>query len=135
MFCTTCAYRISLHVCCMCSMQLYYIFSEERPDLRVIGIIWYTRNSKVQEYRAIDEIATEWQAIGRELGLKGSKIKNINGSHHGDDCAAASDMLSFWLGSDLEATWARLIKAMKVKEDLKVEAARFEYALLHRVED
>ena len=116
-------------------MQLYYIFSEERPDLRVIGIIWYTRNSKVQEYRAIDEIATEWQAIGRELGLKGSRIRIINGSHRGDDSAAASDMLSFWIGSDVKASWARLIKAMKVKEDLNAEAAEFEYALLHRVED
>ena len=116
-------------------MQLYYIFSDERPDLRVIGIIRYKRNSEIQEYRAIDEIATEWQAIGRELGLKGSKIKNINGSHRGDDSAAASDMLSFWIGSDLEASWARLIKAMKVKEALNTEAADFEYALLHRVED
>ena len=89
---------------------------------------------EIKEYRLIDVIATEWQAIGRELGIKLSKLTNINSSHR-DPNAAANEMLRFWMGSDLGATWAKLIQAMKVKKELTVAAAEFEYALLHRIKE
>ena len=96
-------------------------------------MIRYKRESEKKEYRLIDVIATEWQAIGRELGIEGPKLKNINSSHPRDPNAAANDMLEFWIGIDVEVTWAKLIQAMKVKEELTAAATEFEYALQHRI--
>ena len=117
---------------------MYYgssIFLDEKADPRIIGFIRYERELETKEYRLIDWIATEWQAIGRELGIAGPKLTNINTSHPRDPNAAANEMLSFWIGSDLGATWAKLIQAMKVKKELTAAATEFEYALLHRMKE
>ena len=97
-------------------------------------MIRYKCDSEIKEYRLIDKIATAWQAIGRELRIENSKITNIS-SIHSDLHTAANDMLEFWIGSDLGATWGKLIQAMKVKEALTVAATEFEYALLHKYYD
>ena len=102
-------------------------------ELKTIGMIRYKHDSEIKEYRLIDVIATEWQAIGRELRIEESKLKNINSSHPRDPNAATNDMLRVWIGRDVEVTWAKLIQAMKVKEELTAAATEFEYALQHRI--
>ena len=79
-------------------------------------------------------IATEWQAIGRELRIEDPKLDNISSSHR-DPNDAANKMLRVWMGSDVGATWAKLIQAMKVKKELTAAATEFEYALLHRMNE
>ena len=118
------------------SNQLHFcVSSDEKPDLRLIGMIRYTHDSKEMEYRVIDVIETEWEAIARELGLHWTKLKSISDNYPKNSSHAANEMLRFWKGSDVKATWAKLIKAMDVKEELKEEAGKFEYALLNRIKD
>ena len=80
-------------------------------------------------------IATEWQAIGRELRIEDPKLDNISSSHPLNPNDAANKMLRVWMGSDVGATWAKLIQAMKVKKELTAAATEFEYALLHRMKE
>ena len=114
---------------CMCITY----FSDEKPDLRTVDMIRYKHDSEIKEYRLIDVIATEWQAIGRELGIEDSRLMNISSSHPLNPNAAANDMLRVWMGRDVEVTWGKLIQAMKVKEELTAAATEFEYALQHRI--
>ena len=85
-------------------------------------------------YRAIDVIATEWEPIVRELKVKDTKIRNTR-SEHQDNTARANDVLGYWLGADEHASWARLIEAMKVREELTTGANEFKYALQNMVPD
>ena len=85
-------------------------------------------------YRAIDDIATEWEAIVRELKVKDAKITTTQ-SEHQNNTARANDVLGYWLGADEHASWARLIEAMKVREELTTVANEFKYALQNMVPD
>ena len=84
-------------------------------------------------YRAIDTISIEWAAIATELSVKRPII--VNAHEKRDNNAAAYEVLTYWLGSDTEATWARLIDAIKVKEELTVDAEELETALLNMISD
>lgn len=90
----------------------------------------YKSGTDIKEYRAIDEIATEIEAVALQLGIKRSKIKNTVKPTPVDHAAA---ILGFWLDSDTNATWAKLIAAMKTKEDLAVAAKELETALLNMI--
>ena len=101
--------------------------------MKLIGLIKYQSGSKVKKYRPIDIISVEWEAIARELEV--SKARIVGARKKLDDSAAASEVLSYWLGSDTKATWARLIDAIKVKEELTSDAEDLETALLNMVND
>jgi hypothetical protein len=106
---------------------------DQKPTMKLIGLIKYWSGSKVKKYRPIDIISVEWEAIARELEVSKAKIANAKKKHNDSD--AASEVLSYWLGSGTEATWARLIDAIKVKEELTSDAEDLETALLNMVND
>ena len=97
--------------------------------MKLIDLIKYKCGSEIEEYRAIDEIATEWQAIARALNIKEAKITQFEHKN------SANDMLKYWLRSNTKATWAQLIDAMKVKEDLTVAAETLQFALNNIIDD
>lgn len=112
--------------------DLGYYFADERPDLPHIQYIKYRSESGEKEYRAIDDIATELEAVALQLGIKQTKIKNI-ATAKPDPVKCASEVLGLWLNSDTEATWARLIAAMRTTENLNFAAKKLETALLNMI--
>ena len=92
--------------------------------------IQYSSGLKKKTYQAIDGIAREWLAIGRQLGLDEVFLNSLSG--HGD-ITAARDMIDHWLHTDKNATWTRLITAMRDDCKLKSEAAELETALLNKI--
>ena len=66
--------------------------------------------------------------------MKDAKIRNAR-SLPLDNNGRANDVLGYWLGADEHASWARLIAAMKVKEELTAVANEFKYALQNMVPD
>ena len=100
--------------------------SDEKADLRTIGMIRFRWNSKIQEYRVINSVASN-----RMLGIEDSILTNINSCQNSN--AAANDMLRVWMGSDSKATWAKLIQAMRVKEELTTATEEFQHALQNRI--
>ena len=79
-------------------------------------------------YRPIEDISTAWQAIARQLKVDDSKIQNEEKKKQ-DATASANEMIRIWLGSDRKASWSKLIKAMKVKQDLVNAAKKLKTAL------
>ena len=75
----------------------------------------------------------EWEAIARHLNINRARIATARHRHSSSD--AASDVLNYWLGADTEATWAKLIEAIKVKEDLTSDAEELTTALLNIVNE
>ena len=52
---------------------------------------------------------SDWERLGIELGIKYSKIKEIDKRHRGDPCLCMADLLQHWLESDLEeASWEKM---------------------------
>ena len=101
--------------------------------MRLIGSFKYQSDDGVQRYQPIDIISLEWEAIARELKVKKSVIANAKKKH--SDSESATEVLSFWLGADTKATWAKLIDAIKVKDELTSDAKDLETALLNMVSD
>ena len=101
--------------------------------MKLIGLFKYRSGDEVLKYRPIDIISLEWEAIARELKVKKATI--VNAKKKPNDSDAASEVLSYWLGADTKATWAKLIEAIKVKEDLTSDAEELETALLNMVSD
>ena len=55
--------------------------------------------------------ATKWKEIGIELGLRDTKLKEINVDRKTvKDCC--NDMLAHWLCVDMEASWEKLFNAI-----------------------
>ena len=94
-------------------------------------MIYYFDGSK-KEYRPIEDISMHWQAVAAQLKIPSPKIHNAK--KHQDATASASEVLQFWLGANSDATWLKLIKAMKAKEELKLAAKTFKKALINMVE-
>lgn len=119
-------------MCLYIKFDLGYYFADQRPDLPHIQYIKYRSGSAEKEYRAIDDIASELEAVALQLGVKRAKIKNITRAKP-DPNEGASEVLGFWLGSNAGATWAQLIAAMKTKEELIFAAEELETALLNMI--
>lgn len=100
------------------------------PDLSQLHRIKYKTGKEVKTYKAIDAVANDWKAIGKELGLKENFLR-AQSSH--DDRTAAMNVVRCWTRSDGKATWARLIAAMRVGGKLRTEAKELETALLNKV--
>ena len=101
------------------------------PDLSQIHMIVYRVSNEVKICKAINAIAREWRAIGRELGMKDEFLESQ--SRHEDNTVAAMNVITFWTRSDEKATWRRLITAMRVGGKLTTEANELEKALLNKV--
>ena len=101
------------------------------PDLNRVQRIRYRSGTEIKTYRAINDIAKEWEAIARELGLEEKFLKAQ--SSHDDSIVAAMNVVNKWTRSDETASWARLIRAMKIGGNLAVEANELKHALLNMV--
>ena len=103
--------------------------------MKHIGLIVYKedKDSETTRFRPIDHISKAWEAIAIQLEVDNSKIKNEQGRSR-DDASAANEIIKIWLDSDPKASWLRLIKAMKAKEDLEVAAKKLKTALNNMVE-
>ena len=110
-----------------------FFLTDQKPDIRLIGMIKYQIGSEIKQYRAIDTVSIEWAAIATELRIKRAIIANARDKR--DNNAAAYEVLTHWLGADTKATWARLIDAIKVKEELTTDAEELERALLNMIND
>lgn len=64
------------------------------------------------------------------MGVRRSRIKNTIKPTPEERAAA---ILGYWLDSDTSATWAKLITAMRTKEDLAAAAKELETALLNMI--
>lgn len=116
-----------------CTITLIIYIAEERPNMRLIGRIQYTKNGKKKALRLIDAVTAVWEDIARQLEFDEAKISVFRKAHPGDPRQSANDMLSSWTRSDTSGTWAKLIEALKAaSDDLAITANDFEYALLHQ---
>ena len=107
------------------------MFADEAPDLNRVQKITYRSGTEIKTYRAINVIAMEWEAIGRELGLEDEFLKAQ--SSHYDSTVSTMNVINRWTKSDKTATWARLIGAMKSRGTLTVEANELKHALLNMI--
>ena len=96
-------------------------------------MIKYRSGSRVLSYRPIDTISIEWEAIARHLNVSRATIANAR--HRVNSSDAASEVLNYWLGADTEATWGKLIDAIKVREELTSDAEELKTALLNMISE
>ena len=103
--------------------------------MKLIGMIRYRKDGKTVSIRLIDSIVSEWKDVARQLNFNEAKIRTYQQAHPGEPKESADAMLSSWIMSDANATWAKLIQAIEdASERLAVQAKEFEYALLNKVE-
>ena len=103
--------------------------------MKLICMIRYKKDGKTESIRLIDSITSEWKGVARQLNFDEAKIITYQQAHPGEPKESADAMLSSWIRSDANATWAKLIQAVKdASECLVVQTKKFEYALLNRVE-
>ena len=96
--------------------------------------IEYLKDSKKTNFRLLDETAHLWKMLAKFLGISPARCYNFEKGNPGDLVAQADAMLVSWAASDNEATWAKLIKALKdASQELQVAACEFEYALIHKL--
>ena len=65
------------------------------PSLSILGTS--TKPSLNTLQRVIPQLATEWNALGLELGAKGFTLVNIRVSNKDDPVKCCTDMLQNWL--------------------------------------
>ena len=103
--------------------------------MKLICMIRYKKDGKTESIRLIASIASEWKDVARQLNFDEAKIITYQQAHPGEPKESADAMLSSWIMSDANATWAKLIQALEdASERLAVQAKEFEYALLNKVE-
>ena len=59
------------------------------------------------------EAATHWRDLGLELTNSDAKLNNIAKDFPHDVEKCCSEMLSYWLKNDPQASWNKLIEALK----------------------
>ena len=96
-------------------------------------MITYRDGGKTKRYRPLQEISPHWEDIANYLEV--SKGTIANAKRQLDTTGPARVALQEWLGSDVKASWSKLIKAMKTVQALEVSAGDFRTALLNIVED
>ena len=96
-------------------------------------MITYSHNGEKKKFRPVNKISIAWEAIATQLKVNDAIIQTEK-KRNQDATTSASEMMRIWLGSDRKATWAKLIKAMKVKHELKNAAEKMKTALLNMVD-
>jgi len=85
---------------------LYIDVGIEKPQLKDIDnhVVW--------------RWASQWEKVGRNLGIKEHFIKIIARDHHGDCERCCGKMLFNWLEQSSHPTWEKLLEALdKVPEN------------------
>ena len=59
------------------------------------------------------ETAARWRDLGVELTVSDAKLDNITEDFPRDVERCCSEMLSYWLRNDPQASWNKLIEALK----------------------
>ena len=81
-------------------------------------------------------VAKKWEELGTALGLAdeddGEQLDKIQENRNGDSGMCYNDTMKLWLRSAPlhQATWARLIEAIKSIEGLEAVGARIEAQLI-----
>ena len=108
-----------------------YFPTDQKPTMKLIGLIKYRIGAETKQCRPIDIISIEWEGIARALEVKEAEIASAR--NRPNNRGAANDIVIFWPGADTEATWAKLIDAIKVITSLTTSAEELETALLNMV--
>ena len=86
--------------------------TEDRRQLNVNNLI-----------KALNEVFSDWETLGIRLDVKWTKIREIAKSRsHREPHLCLADLMDFWLGSDVDASWERV--AMALEEMDKQDLAR-----------
>ena len=99
--------------------------------MKYFALIKYRENGKKKEYRPVNDISMYWEAVAGQLNVNRAKIANAGRKQDAVD--SANEVIQFWLESNTDATWSKLINAMRVKEQLKRSAKEFKTALLNMI--
>ena len=76
---------------------------------------------------AIKDVA-DWKLLGIQLGIKGSKLQEIDANNSGQIANCRLDLINYWLDSDVSASWQELITALKeIDEHVLAEEIRALY--------
>ena len=114
--------------------RIVHIYTDERPDMGALLLIEFTNDkSQRAEFRTTLEIVLLWDNVATHLGI-GNIIGNIRGNPMNvtNPEKAAQEMLKHWLQVDVDASWEKLITAMK-KATLVNPAKDLEYAITHKI--
>ena len=96
-------------------------------------MISYRVDGLSKQYRPTQEIAPHWEDVVTYLDVSQATIVNARGRHSATD--SVREALQEWITSNVEASWSKLIRAMKTVSGLKVSAGEFRTALLNIAED
>ena len=61
----------------------------------------------------VTDIAAQWKDLGTKLLSKSTELDNIERNHPQDVRICCREMLRSWLKQDNEASWAKLIAALR----------------------
>ena len=112
-----------------------FLVAEERPNMKFICRVQYRKEGKTKSLQLVFTVASEWEDVARQLNFDEAKITTFRKAHPTNPKESAKAMLSSWTMSDVDATWAKLIQALKgASDDLVVQAKEFEYALINKLE-
>ncbi|XP_065887931.1 uncharacterized protein [Dysidea avara] len=77
----------------------------------------FTRSKRPTESQLLDhvvtDIAAQWKDLGTKLLSKSTELDNIERNHPQDVRICCREMLRSWLKQDNEASWAKLIAALR----------------------
>ena len=96
-------------------------------------MIPYRVDGPKKYFRPTQEIAPHWEDVVTYLGISQAVI--VNAKRQLSDTDSVREALREWITSDVDATWSKLINAMKTVPGLVVSAKEFRTALLHIADD
>jgi len=63
--------------------------------------------------RELKDITADWFQLGVQLGVRHDKLQRIHHDFGGKTERCQTEMLSFWLQGDLEASWGKMVEALQ----------------------
>ena len=76
--------------------------------------------------KELKDFVSEWLPLGRELGVPGHKLEEIDVNHQGDVRRKASEMVRAWLYRTPDAGWEQLIEALRELDHHRLARQIFE---------
>ena len=61
----------------------------------------------------LHEVASKWRAVGVQLEVPTSTLKEIDYVNRGDCSRALSDMLDEWINNDPNVSWETVVEVLK----------------------
>ncbi len=59
---------------------------------------------------------SEWEQLGSLLDIKKYKLNDIRESRHGVAANCKMDLFDYWLRSDIQASWNKLVEALETMD-------------------